>query len=31
MYLRILSPLDGSDRAEKALPFAIAQAERFRA
>jgi nucleotide-binding universal stress UspA family protein len=31
MYKRILSPLDGSNMAEKALPFAVAQAERFRA
>ena len=31
MYTRILLPLDGSDMAEKAVPFAIAQAGRFRA
>ena len=31
MYRRILLPLDGSDVAEQALPFALAQAERFRA
>jgi nucleotide-binding universal stress UspA family protein len=31
MYARILMPLDGSDMAEKAVPFAVAQAERFRA
>jgi nucleotide-binding universal stress UspA family protein len=31
MYKRILLPLDGSDMAEKAVPFAVAQAERFRA
>ena len=29
MYTRILLPLDGSDIAEKAVPFAVAQAERF--
>jgi nucleotide-binding universal stress UspA family protein len=31
MYRRILLPLDGSDVAEQAIPFAVAQAERFRA
>jgi nucleotide-binding universal stress UspA family protein len=31
MYTRILLPLDGSEMAEKAVPFAVAQAERFRA
>ena len=31
MYNRILLPLDGSALAEKALPHAIAQAERFQA
>ncbi len=31
MYTRILLPLDGSDMAEKAVPFAVAQAGRFRA
>jgi nucleotide-binding universal stress UspA family protein len=31
MYTRILVTLDGSNVAEQALPFAIAQAERFRA
>lgn len=31
MYKRILLPLDGSDMAEQAVPFAVAQAERFRA
>jgi nucleotide-binding universal stress UspA family protein len=31
LYTRILLPLDGSDMAEKAVPFAIAQAVRFRA
>ena len=31
MYTRILLPLDGSDMAERAVPFAVAQAERFRA
>ena len=31
MYRCILLPLDGSDVAEQALPFAISQAERFRA
>jgi nucleotide-binding universal stress UspA family protein len=31
MYTRILLPLDGSDMAEKAVPFAVVQAERFRA
>ena len=31
MYTRILLPLDGSAMAEKAVPFAVAQAERFRA
>jgi nucleotide-binding universal stress UspA family protein len=31
MYKHILLPLDGSDMAEKAVPFAVAQAERFRA
>jgi len=31
VYARILLPLDGSDMAEKAVPFAVAQAERFRA
>ncbi len=29
MYKRILLPLDGSDRAKQAMPYAIAQAERF--
>lgn len=29
MYKRILLPLDGSAMAEQALPYAIAQAERF--
>jgi len=29
MYKRILVPLDGSGLAERALPYAIAQAERF--
>ncbi len=29
MYTRILLPLDGSEMAEKAVPFAVAQAERF--
>jgi nucleotide-binding universal stress UspA family protein len=31
MFSRILLPLDGSAMAEQALPYAIAQAERFRA
>jgi len=31
MYKRILLPLDGSDMAEKAVPYAVTQAERFRA
>jgi nucleotide-binding universal stress UspA family protein len=31
VYTRILLPLDGSETAEKAVPFAVAQAERFRA
>ena len=31
MYRRILLTLDGSELAEQALPYAIAQAERFRA
>lgn len=31
MYKRILMPLDGSPIAEQALPYAIAQAERFQA
>lgn len=31
MYERILLPLDGSEMAEQAVPFAVAQAERFRA
>ena len=31
MYSRILLPLDGSDLAERALPHALAQAERFEA
>ena len=31
MYKHILLPLDGSDLAERAVPFAVAQAERFRA
>lgn len=31
MYKRILLPLDGSAMAEQALPYAIAQAERFQA
>ena len=29
MYKRILLPLDGSALAEQALPYAVAQAERF--
>lgn len=29
MYKRILLPLDGSAMAEQALPYAVAQAERF--
>jgi nucleotide-binding universal stress UspA family protein len=29
MYKRILLPIDGSALAEQALPYAIAQAERF--
>ncbi|OQY18686.1 MAG: hypothetical protein B6I34_10370 [Anaerolineaceae bacterium 4572_32.1] len=29
MYKRIVLPLDGSDLAERALPHAVAQAERF--
>ena len=29
MYTRILLPLDGSAMAEKAVPYAVAQAERF--
>jgi nucleotide-binding universal stress UspA family protein len=31
MHRRVLLPLDGSAMAERALPYAIAQAERFRA
>jgi nucleotide-binding universal stress UspA family protein len=31
MFSRVLLPLDGSAMAEQALPYAIAQAERFRA
>ena len=31
MYTRILLPLDGSDTAERAVPHATRQAERFRA
>ena len=31
MYERILIPLDGSPLAEQALPYAVAQAERFQA
>jgi len=31
MYKRILLPLDGSALAEQALPYAVAQAERFQA
>jgi nucleotide-binding universal stress UspA family protein len=31
MFSRVLLPLDGSATAEQALPYAIAQAERFRA
>lgn len=31
MYKRILLPLDGSSLAERALPHAVAQAERFQA
>ncbi len=30
MHKRVLLPLDGSSWAEQALPFAVAQAERFR-
>lgn len=30
MHKRVLLPLDGSVMAEQALPYAIAQAERFR-
>ena len=31
MYTRILLPLDGSEMAEQAIPFAVTQAERFKA
>ena len=31
MHQRVLLPLDGSTLAEQALPYAVAQAERFRA